>query len=164
MQRQLELQSQLKALQDDHLAHIATWLLAVEGAIGQSGLLADDSKESAQQLIEHTQLQEEIQKQQENMQKLTSFVAIVDEGSQDKQKQYAELDEMLSVIGEFRFLRKALEFFSTGSTFKASSIFQKISIRSNNRSSPHIFQANVGRQCVNGQRNVPLNLTASHNS
>lgn len=100
MQRQIELQAQLKILQDEQFAQIVEWLNAVEEVINTSELLADNSKKCANQIEEHTQLQEEIQKQQETMQKLTTFVAIVDESSKDKKKGYAELEALLNSIGK----------------------------------------------------------------
>lgn len=100
MQRQIELQAQLKILQDEQLAQIVEWLNAVEEVINTSEPLADSSNKCAKQIEEHTQLQEEIQKQQETMQKLTTFVAIVDESSKDKKKGYAELEALLNSIGK----------------------------------------------------------------
>ncbi|EGT31852.1 hypothetical protein CAEBREN_07673 [Caenorhabditis brenneri] len=95
MQEQAILQQQIHLLQQGELDTISQWLDATELEIESFGPLASDSAQALRQIELHTKFQQKLNDFQETIDKLESFVAVVDE---ENDASVATLEDALSGV------------------------------------------------------------------
>ncbi|EFP12235.1 CRE-DYS-1 protein [Caenorhabditis remanei] len=95
MQEQAVLQQQIHLLQQGELDTISQWLDATELEIESFGPLASDSAQALRQIELHTKFQQKLNDFQETIDKLESFVAVVDE---ENDASVATLEDALSGV------------------------------------------------------------------
>uniref|UniRef100_A0A1I7SAC8 Dystrophin n=1 Tax=Bursaphelenchus xylophilus TaxID=6326 RepID=A0A1I7SAC8_BURXY len=99
MLRQQALQVQLNKLQKEQLQQICGWLSGVEGLIEDRKTLPSDIEQCRQQITEHTVFEEQIEKQQQAIKKLASYMAVVSDESVDDDD-YVKIESLLKEVGE----------------------------------------------------------------
>ncbi|CAD6184635.1 unnamed protein product [Caenorhabditis auriculariae] len=97
MRRQSQLQTQINSLQQRELENIDTWLGDIELEIASFAPLASTSKDALQQIIDHDRFQSKIDEYQQTIDKLESFVAVVDE---ENEESVASLEDALHSVSE----------------------------------------------------------------
>uniref|UniRef100_A0A1I7ZWA7 Calponin-homology (CH) domain-containing protein n=1 Tax=Steinernema glaseri TaxID=37863 RepID=A0A1I7ZWA7_9BILA len=100
MQRQNLLQHHLNRLQHQQLDTISSWLIEMEKTMATNSTISDNAEEVAKQIDEHAALQERIDSQQNAIQKLSTFVAVVDECEQTSEREYEDLEKLLQMVGQ----------------------------------------------------------------
>ncbi|UMM14948.1 hypothetical protein L5515_002569 [Caenorhabditis briggsae] len=95
MHEQAILQQQIHLLQQSELDTISQWLDATELEIESFGPLASDSAQALRQIELHTKFQQKLNDFQETIDKLESFVAVVDE---ENDASVATLEDALSAV------------------------------------------------------------------
>ncbi|KAK0429407.1 hypothetical protein QR680_011365 [Steinernema hermaphroditum] len=100
MQRQNLLQHHLNRLQHQQLDTISSWLIEMEKTMATNSTISDNADEVAKQIDEHAALQEKIDAQQNSIQKLSTFVAVVDECEQTSEREYEDLEKLLQMVGQ----------------------------------------------------------------
>uniref|UniRef100_A0AC35U142 Dystrophin n=1 Tax=Rhabditophanes sp. KR3021 TaxID=114890 RepID=A0AC35U142_9BILA len=101
MERQTDLQRNLNNLQIKQLDAITQWFDQVESDIKRQGPLAGEVEDIESQLKEHAALNEAIERQQNSIEKLSTFVAVVDVDNEPGEgAKYEKLDKRLQLIGE----------------------------------------------------------------
>lgn len=104
MKRQRMLQNQLNSFQRKHLQEISDWLTEFEKIIQTREFerLADEPNACRQQTVEHAQIQEQIDIQQPSIQRLSSFIAVVDEPKDDNNssEEVEQLEALLQSVGK----------------------------------------------------------------
>ncbi|KAI6203011.1 Discontinuous actin hexagon [Aphelenchoides besseyi] len=98
--RQHALQEQLNRLQREQLQSIGQWLDQIDAQIENDSPLSDDIEKCRQQTSDHAELQEKIEAEQPSIQKLSTFMAVVDEQSTDTEQAYSELESLLQAVGK----------------------------------------------------------------
>ncbi|CEF68324.1 Discontinuous actin hexagon [Strongyloides ratti] len=101
MERQTELQSNLNSLQLEQLNEISRWLDDMEEMIKNRQNISNDISEIEMEIKDHEDIQEMISVQQSNIEKLSTFVAVidVDSDSSDEAK-YDILEKRLHEVGQ----------------------------------------------------------------
>lgn len=99
-ERQKNLHNQLNLIQRNHLQKISDWLTEIEKIIQTREVerLADELSACNQQIVEHTRIQEQIDNQQSNIQRLSSFIAIVNEQKEDSKNDGEEVEQLETLL------------------------------------------------------------------
>uniref|UniRef100_A0A913HW11 Calponin-homology (CH) domain-containing protein n=1 Tax=Strongyloides stercoralis TaxID=6248 RepID=A0A913HW11_STRER len=101
MERQTELQSNLNNLQLKQLNNISIWLDDMENIIKKRQVIASDIDEIEKQIKDHEDVQEMISIQQSNIEKLSTFVAVIDvENDVSDEAKYDILEKRLHEVGQ----------------------------------------------------------------
>lgn len=102
MQRQEALKVQLNKLQRKQLEQIEQWLNGVEQIIRSKSIMPSGVEECQQEITEHTALEEQIDKQQHHVKRISTYVAVVGEVGEDtsEAEEYMKVEGMLKEIGE----------------------------------------------------------------
>ncbi|TKR92162.1 hypothetical protein L596_006870 [Steinernema carpocapsae] len=100
MRRQNLLQQHLNRLQHKQLEKISAWLIDMEKTMATNSTISDNAEEVAKQIDEHAALQEKIDAKQNSVQKLSTFVAVVDECEQTSEREYEDLEKLLQMVGQ----------------------------------------------------------------
>ncbi|CAD5206423.1 unnamed protein product [Bursaphelenchus okinawaensis] len=99
MRRQHALQVQLNRLQRDQLKQICEWLSGVEELVNERKILPSDIEQCRKLIEEHTVFEEQIEKQQQAIKKLSSYMAVVSEESTEDED-YMRIESLLKQVGE----------------------------------------------------------------
>uniref|UniRef100_A0A0N5BAQ1 Dystrophin n=1 Tax=Strongyloides papillosus TaxID=174720 RepID=A0A0N5BAQ1_STREA len=101
MERQTELQSNLNCLQLQQLNEISKWLDDMEGIMEKRQTIGSDIDEIQRQIKDHEDIQEMISVQQTNIEKLSTFVAVIDVDSDSSEEaKYDILEKKLHEVGQ----------------------------------------------------------------
>ncbi|KAK2570584.1 Dystrophin [Acropora cervicornis] len=98
MDRQTKLHVQLMDLQQKQIDELADWLTVAEQRISSSEVIGSDLDTVRHQVEDHKFFQEDLEKQQQQVNSLTHMVVVVDDGSNESAT--ADLEEQLAVLGE----------------------------------------------------------------
>uniref|UniRef100_A0A0N4ZFM9 Dystrophin n=1 Tax=Parastrongyloides trichosuri TaxID=131310 RepID=A0A0N4ZFM9_PARTI len=101
MERQTELQSNLNCLQVEQLNEISKWLDDMEGIVKERQTLSNEIDEIQKQINDHEKIQDMISVQQQNIEKLSTFVAVIDvDNDVSEEAKYDILEKRLHEVGE----------------------------------------------------------------
>ncbi|KAL3212838.1 hypothetical protein MRX96_007875 [Rhipicephalus microplus] len=98
MDMQTKLQEALMKLQKQQQNALRQWLTETEDRISRFGPVGPDLETARQQLEQHKQLQDDIEKEQAVVNSLSNMVVVVDESSSDNA--YSALEDELLALGE----------------------------------------------------------------
>lgn len=98
MDRQTKLHLQLMDLQQKQIDELADWLTVAEKRINSAQTIGSDLDTVRRQVEDHKFFQEDLEKQQQQVNSLTHMVVVVDDSSNESAT--ADLEEQLAVLGE----------------------------------------------------------------
>ncbi|XP_075552995.1 dystrophin isoform X4 [Dermacentor variabilis] len=98
MDMQTKLQEALMKLQQQQQNALRQWLTETEDRISRFGPVGPDLETARQQMEQHKQLQDDIEKEQEVVNSLSNMVVVVDESSADNA--FTALEDELLALGE----------------------------------------------------------------
>ncbi|XP_037578037.1 utrophin-like isoform X3 [Dermacentor silvarum] len=98
MDMQTKLQEALMKLQQQQQNALRQWLTETEDRISRFGPVGPDLETARQQMEQHKQLQDDIEKEQEVVNSLSNMVVVVDEASADNA--FTALEDELAALGE----------------------------------------------------------------
>lgn len=98
MDRQTKLHVQLMDLQQKQIDELADWLTVAEQRINGSEVIGSDLDTVRHQVEDHKFFQEDLEKQQQQVNSLTHMVVVVDDSNNESAT--ADLEEQLAALGE----------------------------------------------------------------